>query len=67
MPQFISAYVGIYALQLLLLVIYLLREDKPSLKVDWQYFQEKYKGVPADSIVDQRIKMAARYASKAWS
>ncbi|MFZ2502750.1 MAG: hypothetical protein WAW88_08785 [Nocardioides sp.] len=32
-------------------------------KVDWQYFQEKYKGVPADAIVDQRIKMASRYAA----
>lgn len=32
-------------------------------KVDWQYFQELYKGVPADGIVDQRIKMAARYAA----
>lgn len=32
-------------------------------KVDWQYFREKYKGVPADAIVDQRIKMAARYAA----
>ncbi len=32
-------------------------------KVDWQYFQERYKGVPADAIVDQRIKMAARYAT----
>lgn len=32
-------------------------------KVDWQYFQERYKGVPADAIVDQRIKMAARYAA----
>lgn len=31
--------------------------------VDWQYFQEKYRGVPADAIVDQRIKMAARYAA----
>lgn len=31
-------------------------------KVNWQYFQERYKGVPADAIVDQRIKMAARYA-----
>lgn len=26
-------------------------------KVDWQYFQERYEGVPADAIVDQRIKM----------
>ena len=32
-------------------------------KVDWQYFQERYEGVPADAIVDQRIKMAARYAA----
>ena len=32
-------------------------------KVDWQYFQEKYAGVPADAIVDQRIKMASRYAA----
>jgi tellurite resistance protein len=32
-------------------------------KVNWQYFQEQYKGVPADGIVDQRIKMAARYAA----
>src|SRR3954452_2317544 len=32
-------------------------------KVDWQYFQEKYKGMPADGIVEQQIKMAARYAA----
>lgn len=32
-------------------------------KVNWQYFQEKYGGVPADAIVDQRIKMATRYAA----
>lgn len=32
-------------------------------KVNWQYFQERYQGVPADAIVDQRIKMAARYAA----
>jgi tellurite resistance protein len=32
-------------------------------KVDWQYFQERYEGVPADAIVDQRIKMAARFAA----
>ena len=37
--------------------------DSYTDKVDWQYFQEKYKGVPADAIVDQRIKMAARYAA----
>lgn len=32
-------------------------------KVDWKYFQDKYEGVPPDAIVDQRIKMAARYAA----
>jgi tellurite resistance protein len=32
-------------------------------KVSWQYFQDRYEGVPADAIVDQRIKMAARYAA----
>jgi tellurite resistance protein len=32
-------------------------------KVDWQYFQDRYAGVPADAIIDQRIKMAARYAA----
>ncbi|MFE2551948.1 hypothetical protein ACFXGI_25840 [Streptomyces sp. NPDC059355] len=32
-------------------------------KVDWQYFQERYEGVPADAVVDQRMKMAARYAA----
>jgi len=32
-------------------------------KVTWQYFQERYEGVPADAIVDQQIKMAARYAA----
>jgi tellurite resistance protein len=32
-------------------------------KVTWQYFQERYEGVPTDGIVDQRIKMATRYAA----
>lgn len=32
-------------------------------KVDAAYFQARYKGVPADAVVDQRIKMAARYAA----
>src|SRR3546814_14298117 len=32
-------------------------------QVDWQYFQTKYQGIPSDAIVDQRIQMAARYAS----
>lgn len=31
--------------------------------VDWQYFQKRYEGLPADAIVDKRIKMAARYAA----
>lgn len=32
-------------------------------KVDAKYFKDKYSGVPPDAIVDQRIKMAARYAA----
>ncbi|WP_037604467.1 tellurite resistance TerB family protein [Streptacidiphilus rugosus] len=32
-------------------------------KVDWQYFQERYEGVPADAVVEQRIRMASRYAA----
>jgi tellurite resistance protein len=32
-------------------------------KATWEYFQDKYQGVPADVIVDQRIKMASRYAA----
>ncbi|MCY1694859.1 hypothetical protein [Curtobacterium sp. SL109] len=32
-------------------------------KVDAAYFQERYQGVPADAVVEQRIKMAARYAA----
>lgn len=37
--------------------------DSYTDKVDWLYFQERYEGVPADAIVDERIKMAARYAA----
>ncbi len=37
--------------------------DSYTTKVDWAYFQKKYKDVPADAVVDQRIKMASRYAS----
>lgn len=37
--------------------------DNYTEKVDWQYFLDKYEGVPADAIVDQRIKMASRYAA----
>lgn len=32
-------------------------------EVDWRYFQRKYQGLPPDAIVEQRIQMAARYAS----
>lgn len=31
--------------------------------VDWRYFQDRYKGLPPDAIVEQRIKMASRYAA----
>src|SRR5688572_29798094 len=31
-------------------------------KVDYRYFQEKYKGLPPDAIVEKRIKLAANYA-----
>jgi tellurite resistance protein len=34
-------------------------------KVDWQYLQRKYPGATADIKVDQRIKMATRYAGLA--
>ena len=37
--------------------------DSYTDKVTWQYFQERYEGVPADAIGDQRIKMASRYAA----
>ena len=37
--------------------------DAYTERVDWAYFQDKYAGVPADVIVDQRVKMAARYAA----
>lgn len=32
-------------------------------KATWEHFQDQYAGVPADAIVDQRIKMATRYAA----
>lgn len=31
-------------------------------KATWEYFQQKYKGVPADGIVGKQIKLAAKYA-----
>lgn len=32
-------------------------------KVDWRYFQDRYRGLPPDAIVEQRIRMASRYAA----
>lgn len=37
--------------------------DAYTVTVDAAWFKAKYPGVPADAIVDQRIKMAARYAA----
>ncbi|GAA1376647.1 hypothetical protein [Catellatospora chokoriensis] len=31
-------------------------------KATWEYFQQKYKGMPADGIVEQQIKLAAKNA-----
>ena len=41
LPQFIGGYVGIYALQTLLLIFYLLSVDKPSLNIDWSFFKKQ--------------------------
>jgi O-antigen/teichoic acid export membrane protein len=41
LPQFIGSYIGIYALQLILLIVYLLKEDKPSLIIDWSFFKQQ--------------------------
>lgn len=32
-------------------------------KVNWEYFEAKYPGMPRDGIVNARIKMAARYSA----
>jgi O-antigen/teichoic acid export membrane protein len=40
LPQFISLYVGVFALQLLLLIAYLFKVDTPSLKVEWDFFKK---------------------------
>lgn len=32
-------------------------------KVDWRYFQDRYRRLPPDAIVEQRIRMASRYAA----
>ncbi|CAN5568542.1 hypothetical protein BH11BAC1_BH11BAC1_06650 [soil metagenome] len=39
--QFIGWYVGIYAIQLCGLIIYIFIFDKPGFKIDWNYFREK--------------------------
>ncbi len=40
LPQFIGGYVAVFALQLLLIIIYLLKVDKPSLKIDWAFLKK---------------------------
>jgi O-antigen/teichoic acid export membrane protein len=40
LSQFITLYICIYALQLLLLIVYLFKEDSPSLKPDWKFFNK---------------------------
>lgn len=41
LPQFVIGYVGIYGLQLLLLLLYLTKEDSPSLVIEWNFFQQQ--------------------------
>lgn len=41
LPQFMGAYVGIYALQLLLLIVYLVKVDRPSLNINWSFYREQ--------------------------
>lgn len=44
LEQFIGGYVGIYALHALVLVIYLVKVDTPSLQVDWHFFKKQKYG-----------------------
>lgn len=37
--QFIGAYVAVYAVQVLLLIVYLIAVDRPSLKIDWNFLR----------------------------
>ena len=37
---FIVLFVGIYGLQLMILLFYIFRIDKPSIKIDWQFFKQ---------------------------
>lgn len=39
--QFIACYVGLYGIQLLMLLAYIFVFDKPVFKIDWNYFREK--------------------------
>ncbi len=41
LPQFIGGYVAMYAGQLLLLIIYLVQVDSPSLNIDWSFFKKQ--------------------------
>lgn len=41
LDQFIAAYVGLYGIQLLGLIIYIFIFDKPGFRIDWKYFREK--------------------------
>lgn len=41
LPQFIGAYIGVYALQLLLLIVYLVKVDRISLNINWSFFQKQ--------------------------
>lgn len=41
LDQFILLFVGIYLIQLVLLIIYIWYEDKPGLSIDWLYFKKK--------------------------
>lgn len=39
--QFIAAFTGIYAFQVVVLLLYILVFDRPGLKIDWKVFREK--------------------------
>lgn len=41
LQQFIFAFVGIYGVQLILLLMYVYSFDRPSFKIDWPAFREK--------------------------
>ncbi|MBL7777476.1 MAG: polysaccharide biosynthesis protein [Chitinophagales bacterium] len=41
LPLFITVYVGIYAIQLLAMILYMYRVDNPVLVPDWQYAKSK--------------------------